>query len=502
VTKIASAGRAYVVALDVGTSSVRAILYDRRARPVPGAEVHLRHQPRIASDGTSEVDPARLAGLVDRSLVRLLGLVGPRRASAIAGVGVSTFWHSLVAVDDRARALTPVYLWSDTRSRNAIRHLQDRIDLEAVRQRTGCPIHPTYWPAKLAWLRSERADLWKREVRWLSFGDLLLWRMFGKLGTSLSMASGTGLMRLAGSDWDTELLSELGVLPENLPPIARFEQGLAPAYRRLLPRLADVPWMHALGDGALANFGSGCLTPAKRALTVGTSGALRAMHSSPPAHLPPGLWCYRLDENRVVTGGALSNGGNLRAWLLKNLRLKDAKLEARLGRMAPGDHGLTVLPHLAGERSLEYSPHAFGAIAGITSATTAEQMARAGLEAVAIEFARVDRRLDEVVPGAKTLVASGTALLSSPAWMQMMADAIGRPVAASKAKEASSRGAALYALEYLGLAEPAELDPGVGRIFKPIAASTTAYRRVEGRQEILYRALIRDRILGDAHEAS
>ena len=494
--KIASADRAIVVTLDVGTSSVRAILYDGRARQVPGAAVHLRHMPRISSDGRSEVDADELVGLAGRSLLRLLHLVGPRRASRIAGVGVSTFWHSLVATDRAACALTPVYLWSDTRSRNAIGQLEDRVDSEAVRQRTGCPIHPSYWPAKLAWLRSERSDLWNRPVRWISFGDLLFWRMFGKLGTSASMASGTGLFRLADRGWDTELLSELGVSPESLSPITDVQQTLTPAYRRRLPQLADVPWMHAIGDGALANFGSGCLTPAKRALTVGTSGALRVMHKAPPAHIPPGLWCYRLDEDRVVTGGALSNGGNLRAWFLENLGLNDAKLEARLGHMTPAAHGLTVLPHLAGERGLGYSPHAFGAIAGITSATTAEQMARAGLESIAIEFARVDRRLDEVIPGAKTLVASGSALLNSPAWMQMMADAIGRPVATGKEKEASSRGAALFAMERLGLAEPSKLDPGVGRVFKPRAAATSAYRALEARQEILYRALIRDRILG------
>src|SRR5260370_15718647 len=122
-------------------------------------------------------------------------------------------------------------------------------------------------------------------------------------------------------------------------------------------------------------------------------------------------------------------------------------------------------------------------------------MGRAGLEAVAIEFARVDRRLDEVIPGATTMVASGAALRGPPAWMQMMADAIGRPVAAGKAEEASSRGAALRALEWLGMADPAKLDPGTDRVFKPRGDLAPTYRGIEGRQEILYRALISDRIL-------
>jgi gluconokinase len=488
--------KTYVLALDVGTSSVRAILYDRQARPVPGAAVHVRHEPRIGSDGTSEMDADELVDLVTLSVGQLMDRTGAERTSSIAGIGVSTFWHGLVAADDSAHALSPVYLWSDTRSWKSVEQLKERLDPEAVRQRTGCPVHTSYWPAKLAWLRSERADLWGRPVRWMSFGDLLFWRMFGKLGTSLSMASGTGLFGLADCDWDHELLSALEISRQSLPPIAKVEQTLEPAYRRLLPQLVDIPWLHAVGDGALANLGSGCITPDRRALTVGTSGALRAIDSAPPPQIPPGLWCYRLDQRRVVIGGAVSNGGNLRKWLVDTLRVQERKLEDALENIVPGAHGLTVLPHLAGERSLGYAPHAFGAIAGLTSATTAEDMARAGLEAVAIEFARVDRRLDGVIPGATTLVASGAALLSSPAWMQMMADAIGRPVAAGKAKEASSRGAALLALEWLGMAEPAKLDPGTDRVFKPRGDLAATYRGIEGRQEILYRALISDRILG------
>jgi gluconokinase len=166
--------------------------------------------------------------------------------------------------------------------------------------------------------------------------------------------------------------------------------------------------------------------------------------------------------------------------------------------MAAAAHGLTFLPHLAGERSLGYAPNAFGAIAGLTSATTPDEIARAGLEAIAVECARINRRLDEAVPRASRLVASGAALLSSPAWMQMMADAIGRPVAAGKPKEASSRGAAVFAIEALGLGDAASLDPGVGRTFKPRAAASKAYRKAGARQEALYDSLIRDQVLETA----
>ncbi len=487
------AAGSYVVAIDVGSSSVRAILHDHRARTVPGVEVHIPHAPRVLPDGTAEIDADRLVVLVSRAITEVLTLAGHARSKRIVAVGLSTFWHGLVVADQAARALTPVYLWSDSRSAGATAKLRRRLDAASVWQRTGCPIHPSYWPSKLAWLKTVQPDLWTSDVRWLSFGDLLYWRLFGRLGTSLSMASGTGLFRLDDCAWDAELLTELRISPHNLAPIGRMEQGLAPAYKRQWPALAGVPWMLAVGDGALANLGSGCITPDQRALTIGTSGALRLMHRPPRGRLPAGLWCYRLDADRLITGGALSNGGNLHQWLVQTLRLDGGGLEARLRRMVPTAHGLTFLPHLAGERSLGYAPHAFGAISGLTSATRPEDIARAGLEAVAIECARINRRLDEIEPGTSRLVASGAAILSSPAWIQMVADASGRQVVAGGLKEASSRGAAIFALEALGLARVQDVYPGQGRTFKPDPAATTAYNRAALRQEALYEALILNR---------
>jgi gluconokinase len=497
-TMTTTGSRRYVMTLDVGTSSVRAMLYDLQGHQVGALEVQQRYMARIRGDGAAEVDANQLTRLCARCLAKLLRLAGSRRAGGIAAVGVSTFWHGLVAADDSAIALTPLYLWSDSRSRDVVGRLTDRLDAEAVRLRTGCPVHPSYWPSKLEWLRAERPDLWKRPVKWLSFGDLLYWRMFGKLGTSLSMASGTGLLLLEDCRWDEELLSELQISPASLPPIAEAERGLTARYRRLLPELADVTWVHATGDGALANLGSDCISLANRALTIGTSGALRVMHSTSTRRLPAGLWRYRLDRARFVAGGAISNGGNLRDWLLKTLRLTDKRLEEQLRGSAPGAHGLTFLPSLAGERSPGFASHAVGAIAGLTSATTVDDIARAGLEAVAIEFAQIDRKLDEVLPGAKRLVASGAALLKSPAWMQMIADATGRPVITARAKEASSRGAAIFAAELLGIGHPAETELRTGRELKPNRSYANSYTKAEARKTVLYRALTVDRILDRA----
>jgi gluconokinase len=476
----------FVVGLDLGTSSIKAVLYDARGRAVPRVAVH---QP-IRGSESSQLDADALCDMVVRALARLVRLAGSRRASRIAGAGASTFWHGLVAADQSARALTPLYLWSDGRSAATLEDLRAAVDAERLRQRTGCPVHPSYWPAKLHWLRTQRPDLWRRPVRWLSFGDLLYWRLFGRLGTSLSMASGTGLFRLDDCRWDADLMSMLGLQAQSLPPIARAERGLRPPYRSRLAALAEVPWTHAAGDGALANLGSGCTSPARRAITIGTSGALRAMHGPSAPAPPPGLWRYRLDESRLLSGGAINNGGNLNAWLSSRLRLT-----ATPDASAPGAHGLTFLPHLFGERSLGYAADAFGAVAGLTANTSALDMAQAAHEAVAVQLAQINRRLDTVLSRSSRLVASGGALLTEPEWMQMVADASGRPVIASRHTEASSRGAALFAMELLGMPAPPARGAEDGQTFRPSRANSARYAEIEARQDALYRALIVDRIL-------
>jgi gluconokinase len=464
---------------------VRALLFDASARQLTPSETRLEYEPRVGGDGTAEVDPERLERLVRQAITATLATA---RGFEIVAVGVSTFWHGLVGVDADWRPTTPVILWSDTRSAAQTARLRAELDGEAVRLRTGCPIHPSYWPSKLAWLRESAPDVWSRTRRWVSFADLLYHRLFGRLGTSASMASGTGLRRLAGG-WDEELLERLGVGEDRLPEEVEEMRGLLPEAARRWPRLRDVPWLCAAGDGALANLGSGCVDPSQRALTVGTSGALRVVTDRLPAELAKGLWCYLLEPGRYVVGGSLSNGGNLYAWLVRTLRVDEHGLDERLRRRPPVATGLTFLPLLAGERSLGFAAHATGAVAGLTQATTAEDIVQAGLEAVALTFAGVDEALDRTVPGARRLVASGAALISSPAWVQMMADAIGKPVAVSRsAMEASSVGAAELALRRLGIHSGTTVR--VGRNVEPRMANHPAYREAQRRQMRLYTTLI------------
>ncbi len=468
-----------VLALDVGSSSVRAILHDARGAPVKGAAAQRAYEPRSGQDGTAEVPPAQLLGLVERTIDEAL----EGRREEVAAVAVSTFWHGLMGLRG-GRPLTPVWLWSDSRSWREAEALREQVDGEEIRQRTGCPIHPSYWPAKLKWAGAATAE------HWCSFGDYFYLRLFRELSTSLSMASGTGILALRRPEWDEGMLDLLELHRDQLPEIGEEGGRLTGAYARRWPQLARARWFNAAGDGACANLGSGCVDPNLRAVTIGTSAAIRVTASELPSRLPEGLWCYRLDARRVILGGAFSTGGNFHAWVIQNFRAEANDMERRIARMPAAGHGLLLLPLLAGERSPGYATRARGAIAGLTLATTPADIMRAGMEAIGIAFARVDGRLDQGAPGAQLLVASGAALLASPAWMQILADSVGKPLVRVPYQEASCRGAAIFALEMLGVSVPQRLPRG--RTFSPDAAAHAIYEGEVRRQDRLYQALVVD----------
>jgi gluconokinase len=260
-----------------------------------------------------------------------------------------------------------------------------------------------------------------------------------------------------------------------------------------------VPWLPSIGDGACSNLGAGCSTPDRFALMVGTSGAERAVWSPTAAFETPwGAWCYRINEQRVVMGGALNDGGSLLDWLRASLQLArplmpDSNEEAQLAAFEPDAHGLTVLPFWGGERNPGWADDARGAIVGLRLTTRPAEILRACLEAVALRFLEIDQILVGALPDAREVIATGGALLHSPAWMQILADALGRPLLASAEAEASSRGACLLALEALGTLEvPIEdLKPATTRRFDPIPEHRERYRVALERQRRLYDALLR-----------
>ena len=497
---VARAEPPLVLALDIGSSSTRAALFDAHGRRLAGTLHQVPYRLDTTPDGGATLDPTRL---VDAVAATIDGALAAAPDASVQAVGVSTFWHSLMGVDRDGRARTPVYTWADTRAAGAAAHLRQTLDGEGHHRRTGTVLHSSYPLAKLVWLQRAMPELAAGVHRWLSFGEYLFLTLLGEATCSISMASGTGLFDQARLTWDPDALDAAGITSDDLSPISDEPVvGLRPTFAARWPGLARAAWFPALGDGACSNLGSGAIGRGRLAITIGTTAALRLLWAGDPVPPPPGLWLYRLDARHVLLGGALSEGGNLHDWVCTRFRLPDPpERDAALAAMPPDSHGLTWLPLLAGERSPGWEPHARGALAGLTLDTDPVAVLRAAMEAVAYRVALVARLLDAAAPGERTIIASGSALLRNPIWLQILSDVLGRPLLAGAAPEASLTGAALMALARLPRevgGQPDLLDriaagpvPAAAR-YDPDPDRHHTYQSAIARQERLYRRLIAD----------
>jgi len=483
-----------VLALDIGTSSVRALLFDRLGRAVEGAEERRAYDLSVTAQGASETDPDVLLESVWTCVDGVLARAG-ELAGRIGGVGICTLVGNILGVDGSGRAITPLMTYADTRAAEDAAALRAELHEAEVHDRTGCLFHPSYLPSRFRWLARTKPEILQPTARWISIGEYLEWKLFGETAVSYSVASWTGLLDRRRRAWDEALLDALPVTIGQLSPLTDVNvprRGLGRAFDRRWPALRNVPWFPAVGDGAAANVGSGCTSSQRVALTVGTSSALRVVVPDPVDEVPWGLWCYRVDGQRSLPGGALSEGGNLFAWLKATLRLPEpADLESALAVMEPDSHGLTLLPFLAGERSPGWAGHARAVIQGLSMSTTSLEIARAGLEAVALRIGMVFELLKPLLPEGAQVVASGGALVGSPIWLQIITDVLGRTVAVSEVREASARGAALLALEAMdALKDPEEAQPPIDTLFEPDTGRNEIYREAMERQRGLYEVMI------------
>lgn len=476
---------------------MRSLLFGGDGRESEGFGLQISYDVTKTADGGFEMDADRLVDLTSRTLDAICGQMRAAKVRA-AAVAIDTFWHSVAGIDAQGKPATPILHLFDTRSADAARRLAQKIDDRAQHARTGCVLHPSYYPAKLLWLSETRPDVFRRVSRWVSFGEYLFLRLFGDVVTSTSMVSGTGLWNQNENDYDAEILSVLPARPEQFTPKAGMDEPrdrLREEFRTRWAELDGIPWFPALGDGACNNVGSGCTTRERFALMAGTSGAMRAVLPEKRVTIPPGLWCYRVDPRRFVLGGALSDGGSVHAWARDRLQLPaDPEMDSQIGKMRPGEHGLTVLPFFAGERSTGWRADARAAIIGLSAHTTTLEIARSLYEAVSLRFRAILDLMVLSIGRPKEVIGSGGGLLHSGAWSGIMADALGQRVTACVEKEATSRGAALLALERItAIRDAGDLPPRLGDSFEPSEEHRRTYEEMLSRQQRLYTKLFEEK---------
>src|SRR5947209_17217564 len=437
-----------VVALDVGSTASRGDVYDATGRPVEGGRRKVAHTFRATADGASEIDPDQVVDELGQIITELVAELPQGR---IGGVALDTFASSLVGLGVDGRAVTSCYTYADSRCGPQVTELRRELDEEDVQQRTGCRLHSSYLPARLRWLRETDPDRFGAARRWMSLGEYAYLRLLGKTAAGTATAAWTGLLDRRTGRWDPEMLAAARVEADQLSevrdpdrPLTDVDAGVAKRW----PALAGARWFAPIADGFASNLGTGADDETTAAVAAATSGAIRVLVHDLPEHIPPGLWCYRVDARRSLLGGALSDVGRVVSWLQATVQLGEQDPD-ELFAGAPDPATPLVLPYLSGERATGWAASARAVVSGISTATDGAALVRGAMEGVALCYARIADQLRAGVGDPHRIAASGRITQDLPGWLQVLADVLDAPVEPVTAKRTTLRGTALHALEVL-----------------------------------------------------
>lgn len=424
--------------VDVGTSALKVVAVD--AAGTVGAAVERALTVDVAAPGRAEADPADWHRALDDAVEEVLA-----SGATVRGVGCTGQMHGTVLLDAAGEPVAPAVLWPDRRAVDVLDAWRDLPP--AALSALANPLVPGMTGPVLCWLRHERPELMRSVARVALPKDVLRARWTGDASTDPSDASATLLWDLAAGDWQPDAVELAGVGPAMLPDVVAPDR-VQPAVTGLL---AGVPVAVGGGDTACS------LLAARRALgggwpqdTVVVNLGTGAQVIAPDVDRdrPGPGWTHRYAD---VEGGAyamaaVQNGGLAVSWAASVLGVDVAELVRLAGTAPPGAGGVTFAPWLAGERGGVAEPGDSASWVGMGTGSTAADLARSAVEALAFVLRRAGALLD--VPAAPAVLVGGGA--RAPFVRQLLADVLGMPLTYVPLPSAAAVGAASLAAAATG----------------------------------------------------
>jgi len=460
-----------VVAVDAGTTGVRALAVSEEGVPLAGAYREIgQHFPR---PGWVEQDPEEIWQAVVATVGEVAAWVADG-GHTVAAIGLANQRETVVAWDRRSgRPLYRAIVWQDRRTAGRCRQLAEAGHHDLVRARTGLVLDPYFSATKIEWLLAEGGVEAGPDLALGTVDAWILWHMTGgsSFATDPSNASRTLVYDIVERRWSEELCELFGVpmaaLPEVRPSAGRLGQ-LAPGASCATGLVAGTPIAGMAGDQPAALLGQACLQPGMAKATYGT-GTFVLLNAGPGPPAPgPGLlasvaWdlsgAVRSHHLAYALEGSIFSTGSAIQWLRDGLGLIDrAEEAATLAASVPDTAGLVLVPAFTGLGSPWWDPAARGAVVGVTRGAGRAHLARAALEAVAHQVRDVvDAMAAAGGHGIRCLRADGGAS-AADLLLQLQADQLGVPVARSQVRETTALGAAYLAGLGVGVwASPAEV---------------------------------------------
>jgi glycerol kinase len=441
-----------ILALDQGTTSSRAIVFDHAGAILSVAQQEF--QQLYPQAGWVEHDPCAIWAAQLATARQALASAG-LTASDIAAIGITNQRETTVLWDRRTgQPVYPAIVWQDRRTAPFCDHLKQAGHAELVQQKTGLVIDAYFSGSKLRWILDHVPGARERAERGqLAFGTIDTWLLWNLTAGALhvtdpSNASRTMLYNLHTADWDDELLSLLGIPREVLPQIRSSSEDYGPTARSLFD--APIRLGGIAGDQQAALFGQNCFTRGLAKNTYGT-GCFMLMNIGPQPiaskHqlITTVAWDVAGRKDFALEGSVFI-GGAVVQWLRDGLGLirSSADIE-RLAATVPDCGGVYLVPAFAGLGAPHWDQYARGTITGLTRGTTAAHLARAALEGIAFQVADILEvmRQDSGIPMNELRVDGGAC--ANNLLMQFQADILQVPVVRPKVIETTALGAAYLA---------------------------------------------------------
>jgi glycerol kinase len=443
---------AYILSLDQGTTSSRAILFDHAGAIAAVAQHEFKQF--YPQQGWVEHDPTEILTSQMSCAVEALGKAGARPRD-VAAIGI-TNQRETVIVWERAtgKPIHPAIVWQDRRTAAHCEALAESGAEDDISAKTGLVIDPYFSATKIAWiLENVEGARAKAERGQLAFGTVdswLIWHLTSgtRHVTDLTNASRTLLFNIVKGEWDAELLRIFGVPESMLPEVVRSSESVGEVTTTL--GLGGTSIAGIAGDQQAALFGQMCWNAGDAKNTYGTGcfllqniGAqfVRSQH-----RLITTLAASVTRRLEYALEGSVFIGGAVVQWLRDNLKLIGASADVeQLAASVPDTGGVVFVPAFVGLGAPHWDPHASGLLIGLRRDTTPGHIARAALESIAFQVADV---LDAVKSEAATplgaLRVDGGAAVND-LLMQIQADALGVPVLRPRVTETTALGAAYLA---------------------------------------------------------
>ena len=472
------------IGLDLGTSSLKAILIDDDQRVLAEHTEALTVQR--PHDGWSEQDPHAWEGAAWSALAAIRE---QHDCKGLKAIGLSGHMHGAVLLDKDGNVLRPCMLWNDTRSHREAAEMDAD---PAFREITGNIVFPGFTAPKVEWVRRHEPEIFAKIDKILLPKDYLRYYLTGNFVAEMSDAAGTAWFDTGARDWSDALLSKCGLSRDHMP---RLVEGSAVSgeLRDKLAIQLDLPGCIVAGgggDNAAAAIGAGVVREGEAFLSLGTSGVLFAANDRyrpDPAtavhafcHAVPGTWHQM---------GVILAATDALNWLSRLTGQSAGQLTADLGTLRAPSKTL-FLPYLGGERT----PHNDAAIRGqflhLDHATDAQAATRAVLEGVAYAFA--DCR--DVLAATGTTIHRALAIgggARSAYWLDVLATACGFPLdVPAQGEFGAALGAArLGLMAATGAGTEVAYAPPVSRSHEPDAALAPAFAECHQRYKAAYAAI-------------